>query len=327
MLDEILMQSISKPGEFDEALFKKMYHDLELFFYNNKIWVTYIVPLYKFDSNTDRIHISGDLSIRKRSTDEEHISTYGKLPYWIGNELVYDENSDSKYVIESKTQEHKIIESNLDVIRESSQSEEKIRKLITALRLTKEGSVQSEFIYCSNGLKIPVHENFIQLPYLSSTKHGQKYVLNESEGSELIEVFNLVGDMRTREIRNSSITLNRFHSAYAKELNEDKFLDYSICLESLLCWDNRGSIGHTLSSRASRLIKKTVEDREELYCEMKRLYDIRNKIVHGSEDIPNMDVEIKGLEEKTRIITKHYMKEIKNLSYNRQKLARQLDFA
>jgi hypothetical protein len=69
-----------------------------------------------------------------------------------------------------------------------------------------------------------------------------------------------------------------------------KFVYYMFCVEVLLA-DKGDSLSYKLATRLASLIGKEKQDRLIVYSRFKKLYNLRNSIVHeGFDDIPEEDV-------------------------------------
>ena len=73
-----------------------------------------------------------------------------------------------------------------------------------------------------------------------------------------------------------------------------QFLLHAISLETLLLGrKERSELGYRLRSRAAHLLSKSIEKRESISSDLKRLYETRSKIVHtGSESITDAQLHL-----------------------------------
>ncbi len=72
--------------------------------------------------------------------------------------------------------------------------------------------------------------------------------------------------------------ISRFNLAYTRRTAEDRIIDLTICLESLLS-DSPDAIAYRMQLRAAALLRKTHKpaDVRDLIA---LVYDIRSKVVH-----------------------------------------------
>lgn len=83
---------------------------------------------------------------------------------------------------------------------------------------------------------------------------------------------------------NIEIAKRRLHSALLEKNNpEDSFIDCIIGLESL--FGKRSEISFTLATCISKLLHDDIECRENKFDEIKKLYNVRSKIIHNGKII------------------------------------------
>ena len=63
------------------------------------------------------------------------------------------------------------------------------------------------------------------------------------------------------------------------------FLSLVTCIEALVTTGNRGEITHQICERVSVLLSNKVEDRIKMYNNLKKIYSLRSKLIHGSSRI------------------------------------------
>lgn len=79
---------------------------------------------------------------------------------------------------------------------------------------------------------------------------------------------------------NLSLTVSRFNSALDRPSFDDRLVDLTIALESLL--DTSTEIKFKVALFCSQLAKKSATERESAFSLLQTLYDVRSAIVHGS---------------------------------------------
>jgi hypothetical protein len=114
-----------------------------------------------------------------------------------------------------------------------------------------------------------------------------------SDNKRLLTCISNTGDI-DRKLFNS---VSWFGKAVNAESEEDQFLFFAIAIECLLVGDEKkspnasqGSITQKMSERAAFLISDEFGERKKAEAEVKSLYDIRSKIVHGGAAATYVDV-------------------------------------
>jgi hypothetical protein len=79
-----------------------------------------------------------------------------------------------------------------------------------------------------------------------------------------------------------SSPLERMNVGMRRRSQKDQALDCGIALEMLLGGDAREEISYRLALRAALFLGKTLDERRELRKKMKKLYDLRSAVAHGS---------------------------------------------
>lgn len=79
------------------------------------------------------------------------------------------------------------------------------------------------------------------------------------------------------------VSLARLNIANRRISAGDKALDGSICLEAMLSGKSRGELTHKLAVRTALLLGKTLEERQEIVKKVRKFYEIRSAVVHGSK--------------------------------------------
>ena len=112
------------------------------------------------------------------------------------------------------------------------------------------------------------------------------------------------------------IAIRRFNYAYEKEQFEDKLIDYMIALEALfLKKDENNELTYRLALRTALFIRSKKEEINQIRKVIKRAYNIRSKIVHGSGIINSLDLQelTPTIEEYVRLSLKKFLYSNENL--------------
>jgi Apea-like HEPN len=94
------------------------------------------------------------------------------------------------------------------------------------------------------------------------------------------------------------VPLARLNLARRRVSPGDKAIDGSVCLEALLSGKARGELTHRLSVRTALLLGRSLSEREEIAKKVRRFYQLRSDVVHGSmgkEQQANAKVAEEGL--------------------------------
>ena len=185
-----------------------------------------------------------------------------------------------RFIIELKIKKKKLFKPGKIIFINKSQSKvEKIQKLLTALRLFKEGAIGFPFIQPSKliDIPIPIEGRQIKINQMPEENHGQIYHLTKEEISEFRNLWKSVDSVDYNH--NLKRAVDRFNSGYRKESRGDKIIDYTIALESLSSkeGDPKDSITYKFSVRIARLCKDIPKDRREFYDELRESYSKRSE--------------------------------------------------
>lgn len=148
--------------------------------------------------------------------------------------------------------------------------------LLTQLRLLEQGPV-----YASNLFQIRKEQRFIVSnlfgPHKQSLNIGT-YSIDDHDVEEFKKTF--VPEFKPNLL--VELAINNYNLCYDITDLKIRFTILMMCLESLF---NHGfdQISHTTSRHLSIIISSTDEEFQKNYGRIKKLYDIRSKIVHGAK--------------------------------------------
>ena len=150
--------------------------------------------------------------------------------------------------------------------------------IMSSLRLLKSGDIKYNHIIFELLMWNGNREGPMLIDMGNSQYYFNKYKLEKNEIEELKNLF--------QKVKNAPeflrIPISRFNFAYDRRKPEDKLIDLIVALESLLVKENQ-ELSYRLSLRTSFLLGKNNKERKELFCLMKKAYNLRSKIVHGSK--------------------------------------------
>jgi len=256
---------------FNESLFDKLYKEYEYYEVTKIVKFNVICPLFNFEMNTDEFKIEENYIIRK-ITNEEFQQIYlddvfDSRPPFIMIHAVRFVISTTYESDEPETIKDKIIE--------------KIDTIITTLRLYGEGDLNHGVIR-----QIPISWTSGYNPLIGNKRsviwRGRTYVLNIEEFGSFSAFYSKFKE--SKNIKRLQIALSRFNFSYDRNRDEDKIIDLIVGFESLIVeekerpWDRGAYVG----TACSMLIGKTYDERKDIKKFLQDAFNIRNRIVHGS---------------------------------------------
>lgn len=132
----------------------------------------------------------------------------------------------------------------------------------------------------------------------SSTSFTIKELSNASEhlkDSIYIEYKSRPKFANVSSLNKISIANYFIQSALASKDLGIKAIGYCSALEALFSNGENTELSHKLSERISKFLESQAEQRKALYRIVKRVYDIRSKVVHGATYKPQKEDELAGL--------------------------------
>lgn len=160
-----------------------------------------------------------------------------------------------------------------------------VNNVLLALRLLKEEEVFCKVIWMSENSQIcnlTVTHN--PVPWSS-----QNYILMTDEIDSVKDLLNRLSEVDLDNNKTFRIACERFNRAYEERRDDDTIIDFTIAFESLFFEGSKApssSTGQFVGLGCSMLLGKDKQERKEITQFFTQAYEIRNKIVHGSE-IPN----------------------------------------
>jgi hypothetical protein len=167
---------------------------------------------------------------------------------------------------------------------EDSISDEQILQhgQLIAFTLNYFSSVDALFFPCAikidtSGRRTKASFKFERQSQVLSPPASLRYrLIQGTKAAELQKIFSLAGTA-LQNAPSVRIMMNRFNSALRREEFEDKIIDLSVALETML--DDTTEISFKLSLYLAFICQ---QDRATAYELFKTLYDVRSRIVHGS---------------------------------------------
>ncbi|MBN1186849.1 MAG: hypothetical protein JXB49_31520 [Bacteroidales bacterium] len=195
----------------------------------------------------------------------------------------------------TESQEKRIKDNNKNRQHVNQKDKEFVNKLISILRLYKEGMIELNmyFYYDIETKKCTETGTYI---YSKRSLITKEYIIEDEDISEIEK--KLASNLIINDL--SKLAYESFMQSYTIDNIKLRYLTLMISLESLF---NLGTdqISHTISRHLSLLISETKDVFQENYKKIKKLYDLRSKIIHGSPSlIEVLKTEISVLERMVR---------------------------
>ena len=162
-----------------------------------------------------------------------------------------------------------------------------LQAAITSLRLIKAemigttGFIRISRITRAGGAGISPLESY-DMP-MHSIFRG-RYELDRGEVREFRRIYNMLSDDHFAVMNGLEWPLRQFNRSCQRQRDEDKILDYAICLESTLLCDVGDELSYRLALRAAKLLRSERHS-SETFEMMRCLYKIRSAIVHANESL------------------------------------------
>lgn len=288
IIESAITEYIMK-GRLDETKIESAYCNMKDFFNSDQIEFIELFPFHGFCSSEKVIEIMENVTIRKIDLDEK-IRLYDKR---IDPELFpYETN----WVLQIKTMVKKNLKTNPRIeVHHNKSSMSIVAATITTFRLIKYGSFGTNTCVRFLDLDVPLHTagvSNLKINGFESTSYGdyeiqtnqlnEVYALMEKCGTKLLRIldFRIEDKDALIHIKNA---FSRFNYAYQRDEGSDMIVDFVIALESILskAADPTDSLSFKLAIRGAKLLANNEYERKEKFNNIKDIYEIRSKIVHG----------------------------------------------
>ena len=166
---------------------------------------------------------------------------------------------------------------------------------ITSLRLLKLQSVGTMgFVRCPTlagtmGAGFGPLEDF-DLPWNRMSRFREPYILDRETLRRFRKIYKLLSANQLENRDGLGLLLRQFNRSCQRERDEDRILDYVICLESALLSGVKSELSYRLALRAAKLLRGR-RDPKEIFGYMQCLYNVRSKIVHGNQPPSGATIE------------------------------------
>jgi len=285
---KVLPRFLSDTGTYvlNLSQFNSSYFNIENFLYTDFFKIERITPLWNFKMEAEELLLTECSSIKKLSEPEIIMLLNSKISideYYFSNgalnlNLVNLFAIKVFYFIEKKIGEQNFISGFEDY----DKSDKKLgleENIINALRLFKKGAISRI------GTLETIHGEFRWSHNLRQHKYGydDNYHLFTEEIEGFIEFCKGIVNESIPDKHFLSVAIRRFSLANERIKYEDEIIDQLICAEALFLSSdgNQGELGYKLSLRAAKFIENDINNQEALFDFMKKVYNIRSKIIHG----------------------------------------------
>lgn len=284
-------------NSFDEKIFKETIRPFFNKIFSETLKLNVAVPILMIHFDKEIIPINENVQIRKM-TEKELLSSYKVGPYSDTYEV---------FAVSCATHILELMNYSLPNVpmfswfaldHKEAYPLEEINKWFVAFRIitkleTGYGQVLSYPVGwgCRAGNLMEVHgDKILNFNYKIITNSMWNKPL-PTVNSEQLKSVSLLYNFLIKTSNNSmNIAVRRLNLSYLRESDEDAIIDLVIAIEALVCNNDHGEITHKVSTRTA-LILSTLPDCQyttiEVYSIVKKLYDFRSKVVHGSAKIDN----------------------------------------
>jgi len=215
------------------------------------------------------IEVLDNIRIRRiKKEDLEGIRKWGMVDYYA--DIFSRINTSSTFAIE-------VLQKDLD----AKEIGLKIYKLLLAMRLHKIGSVYCRIMWFLENSK---YDTLAILDTHVSEMMGQYFI----EINEIQQIRKLAEQIEKTDFdkrKSFRIACERFNRAYEEHKEDEILIDFMIAFEALFLREERApsNTGQFIGLGCSILLGNNDKEREEINNFLIKAYNIRNKIVHGSE--------------------------------------------
>ena len=287
-LKRLILGMILESGslKFNEKIFAEYFEKLKNFFTNDKLQFCAFAPLEGFRADIDEIQLDENLRIFKITAQklEELLNNSGIttiIP--ISHFLI----SNLRFGIERIYETDKAIGDELKppLITPIQETGRIFDEMISALRLFKPGTVGYNFIRTEALDWNPIGGGSIHSGIFKHPYHGE-YRLEKNEVPDFKEFFKKL----EHKPKFLDVPLRYFNYAHTRERPEDKLIDYMIAFEGLFLVKEKAELSYRLSLRVAAFLGENLDEKGKIFTLMRKAYDLRSDIVHGSSYSKNIDI-------------------------------------
>lgn len=321
LIEGLFIEHIIKNGLSDDSnMMDAYYNELEIFLIDGKIKSIIKTPVLGLITSAPLIKINDQVTLVKlngqRPISFSESTELVKYAYAF-HDLIYEYLTDK---IEDNEQNPE------DTHRIWQIKRSQIHDFLAILRLHRNGKIG----FLDSNLSHPIFhggqtwKNFncdLEADWSKWDKDQHRYLLQPSDVIDINKLWYELHEINFNKDENKflKIAINRFMLSYEEENPEDKILDLMICLEALL-QDTPAELRFRLSIRTALFLETDNSKRNRIYKIIKKGYDIRSEIAHGTDasivNIDGQEITLENLvieiEECVRRSIKEFIKRINN---------------
>ena len=164
---------------------------------------------------------------------------------------------------------------------------------LTSLRLLKPGAIGTMGYISFGGpagllgVGLSPLEDF-DLPWPKLLLFRDRYVLDHSDLPRFRKLYRKLSGDRFKTWDELELLLRQFNRSCQRDRDEDRILDYAICLEHVLLSGVRNELSYRLALRAAKLLRNLCSPKQT-FEHMRCLYDLRSTIIHSNETISSAE--------------------------------------
>lgn len=268
----------------------------------------WLCPLYSFDCYSETVNLAEGIEIKRASKELKktlldyvyHGEHYLQAGQW-DDPSVFEWMALLPY--RPKVSGVSDIENRQSMFEENHRAINLLDDFVTALRL------------CHKGMVTPGPLTTASMTiWTSLSKNGwsgePKYELDQSDVTKVNKILEEIRACR-RADKFSVLdeTLGRFNSAYYGWF-KDRLIDQMIAFESLYIGDDK-ELGYKLALRTAFLLAQDEDEIKAIFSDMKKAYDLRSKVVHGSKQVQRL--ELNDITPKTEEYLRHSIRKFLSL--------------
>lgn len=228
------------------------------------------------------IEILDNVKIRRiKKEDFDRIKKFGISPPMAG---IFSEINKRTFVIE-------VLHKEFD----SKKSELIIYKVLLGLRLYKAEGVFCKVIWFEKNSKVNTL-TILDSPLPDSIGY-EPYVIEINEVDKIKKLANRIDRINFGKRNSLRIACERFSRSYEEHREDEQIIDFMIAFEALFLKGRAPpKTGQYIGLGCSMLLGKNDKERQEISEFLVKAYNIRNRIVHGSEFITQIQMQIDNQE-------------------------------
>lgn len=279
--------------DYNDENFMQAYYPIEDFFYTDTMRVKLQALLQNF-STEENINFDSNLTIRPLSDNEhKYFEGINRSFGFVGRSSLSFSNFLFEYVFSVK----KFLESQQPIYNLHDYHEQDIlQKLISTLRLFKAGKFGLMLTRLAPASLTPYMGE--RYSYSSQQFIGTQYILSTNEIGAVLKLWDYMKNLELKRLRFLKTGLDRFNFAYERNKHEDRLIDLMIALEALFFKEEgeseRGEYRYRISLRTAVFLENEPTDRNTIFKTTREAYDLRSKIVHGSDVDLSKQLQIDG---------------------------------